>query len=145
MPSKKPSERQLIICSRLADGYHLTPNEEKHVQHMLTQWIPQVIYPDLPDDAVRVTVVIRRSQYGSQISNKKVYRVTFFRKDGSIIPVQERGRLIDFKDYDEDLVAGKTLGFFDPRRDSKYGGKVMGENVRFVTYKPPANPTAPRS
>ena len=135
MSEGKSLRRRLVICSRAAEGYQLTPADEKHVQHMLTQWIPQAVFADLPSETARINVVVRRSQYGAQIFNKKVYRVSFFREDGSLIPLEDKGREATFKDYDEDLMLGKTLRFYDPRRDSEYQGKVMGDDIRLVYYR----------
>ncbi len=104
------------------------------MRHALIQWVPQAVFPDLPSEATRIDVEVRKGQYGYQAANKKVFRLSFFRQDGSLIPIEDKGEQVTFKDYPEDLIVGRRLAFYDPNRDTEYQGKVMGVDFRLVYY-----------
>jgi hypothetical protein len=113
-------DRQIIVRSRLADGYHLTEMGEKQLQHVFTVWFPRTIYYDLTDDTARVDVVVRQGR----ASGKNVYAASFLRADGSVAKKV---------DYDEDRLSGKVCEHYDQMR-SGYCGKKDGYHYRMVRY-----------
>jgi len=117
-----------MVCSRLADGYHLTEDALKHLQHVFTVWFPRRIYKDLTDDTVRVDVIVRKGY----ASGKSVYNATFLKADGSTAKTET---------YDEDRLTGASCDLYDQRR-SGYFGKKDGFDYRMVVYMaPPSMPT----
>jgi hypothetical protein len=119
---KTPFERRLIISSRMAEGYHLTEDGRKHLQHVFTVWFPRYVHRDLTDDTVRVDVVVRQGT----ISGRKVFSTSFLRADGSEI---KRA------DYDEDRLTGAQCPTYDQVR-SGYCGSKDGADFRLVIYTP---------
>ena len=115
-------ERRLIICSRLAEGYHLTEIGLKNIQHVFTVWFPRAVYYDLTDDTVRVDVIVRMGR----TSQRGVYDATFLKADGTVI------KKID---YDEDRLVGKVCDNYDQRL-SGYFGKKEGMDYRVAVYAP---------
>ena len=116
-------ERQLILRSRMADGFQLTENGLKNLQHVLTDWFPRSVYFDLTDDTVRVDVEVRRSFTG-----KLAFTASFIRADDSKIKSTE---------YVEERMLGKVCKPFDPKR-TRYDGKFEGFDQRTVIYMPDA-------
>ena len=119
---KTPFERRLIISSRMADGYQLSEDGRKHLQHVLTVWFPRAIHRDLTDDTVRVDVVVRKGT----ISNRSVYSTSLVKGDGSVIKSIE---------YDEDRLTGAQCQVYDQAR-SGYCGCKDGIDYRLVIYTP---------
>jgi hypothetical protein len=117
---KTPFERRLIICSRMAEGYHLTEDGRKHLQHVFTVWFPRFLHRDLTDDTVRVDVVVRQGT----ISGRRVFSTSFLRADGSEIKKAE---------YDEDRLTGAQCLTYDQAR-SGYCGSKDGADFRLVIY-----------
>ena len=113
-------ERRIILRTRVADGYQLTPIELKHLQHVFTVWFPAVIFDDLTDDTVRVDVVVRKGH----LSGRPVYNASFVRANGAVIKTT---------DYDEDRLTGKVCESYDPKR-SGYLGKKDGFDCRDLLY-----------
>jgi hypothetical protein len=119
---KTPFERRLIISSRMADGYQLSDDGRKHLQHVFTVWFPRAIHRDLTEDTVRVDVLVRKGT----ISNRSVYSTSFVKADGSVIK-----RI----DYDEDRLTGAQCQVYDQQR-SGYCGSKDGADYRLVIYVP---------
>jgi hypothetical protein len=119
---KTPFERRLIIASRMAEGYQLTEDGRKHLQHVFTVWFPRAIYRDLADDTVRVDVVVRQGT----ISGRRVFSTSFVRMDGSVTKKA---------DYDEDRLTGVKCESYDQLR-SGYCGCKDGTDFRLVIYTP---------
>ena len=116
-------DRVLIISSRLADGYELTESGHKNLQHIFTTWFPRVVYSDLTDDIVKVTVLVRRGF----ITGKSVFEASFVRRDASALK-----RI----DYDEDRIVGTACKAYDQSKTS-YAGKQDGFDLRYVYYRVP--------
>ena len=106
----------------MADGYQLSEDGRKHLQHVLTVWFPRAIHRDLTEDTVRVDVVVRKGT----ISTRSVYSTAFVKSDG----VEER-RI----DYDEDRLTGAQCAVYDQLR-SGYCGCRDGVDYRLVIYTP---------
>ena len=119
---KTPFERRLVISSRIAEGYQLTEDGRKHLQHILTVWFPRALHRDLTDDTVRVDIVVRRGAVG----NRSLYTASFLRADGTVIKTT---------DYDEDRVTGAQCQTFD-QLQSGYCGSKDGVDYRLVVYGP---------
>ena len=119
---RTPFERRLIICSRMAEGYHLTEDGRKHLQHVFTVWFPRYVYRDLTDDTARVDVVVRQGT----ISGRRVFSTSFLRADGTEIKKAE---------YDEDRLTGAQCPTYDQVR-SGYCGSKDGADFRLVIYTP---------
>jgi hypothetical protein len=117
-------ERRIVLRTRVADGYHLTKFELKHLQRVFTDWFPCAVFNDLTVDTVRVDVVVRKGH----VSGQSVYNASFVKQDGSVIKKT---------DYDEDRITGKVCESYDPRR-SRYFGKKDGFDYRnlFYTIRP---------
>jgi hypothetical protein len=119
---KTPFERRLILTSRMAPGYDLTPDGKKHLQHVFTVWFPRAVYQDLTDDTVRVDVVVTRGGMGGRTT----YAASFLRADGS-----EAKRV----QYDEDRLTGAQCPGYDQAR-SGYCGFKDGADYRLLVYGP---------
>lgn len=117
---KNTPQRLLTISSRLAERYELTESGHKNLQHIFTTWFPRVVYNDLTDDTVRVSVIVRRGI----ISGKNVFKASFLKADGSEIKSKE---------YDEDRMVGKVCKQYDQSKTS-YFGKKDGFDHRHVYY-----------
>ena len=117
---KNTPQRLLIISSRLAERYELTESGHKNLQHIFTSWFPRVVYNDLTDDTVGVSVIVRRGI----ISGKNVFKASFLKADGSEIKSKE---------YDEDRMIGKVCKQYDQSKTS-YFGKKDGFDHRHVYY-----------
>jgi hypothetical protein len=105
----------------MAEGYQLSETGLKNLQHVLTDWLPRIVYFDLNDDTVRVDVIVQRSFTG-----KSAFNVSFIRADGTAIKRAE---------YAEERMLGKVCKPFDPKR-TRYDGKNDGFDHRLVIYAP---------
>jgi hypothetical protein len=114
------SERQIIIRSRMAEGYHLSEVGLKGMQHVFTDWFPRAVYADLTDDTVSIDVVARKDF----TSGKSLLTASFKRTDGSAIKSAE---------YGEERLVGKACQYYDPKK-SRYDGKKDGFDQRIVFY-----------
>ncbi len=113
-------DRQLLIRSRVSDGYQFSASSLKGLQHVLTDWFPRAVYVDLTDDTASVDVVVRKDF----MSGKNVFSTSFVRADGSAIKSKE---------YAEDRMLGKVCEQYDPRK-SRYDGQKDGFDHRLVFY-----------
>ncbi|MEQ1772978.1 MAG: hypothetical protein ABL891_04260 [Burkholderiales bacterium] len=113
-------DRQLLIRSRVADGYQFSASSLKGLQHVLTDWFPRAVYVDLTDDTVSIDVVVRKEF----TAGKGVFSASFIRADGT---------LIKSKDYAEDRMLGKVCEQYDPRK-SRYDGLKDGFDHRLAFY-----------
>ena len=113
-------DRQLTIRSRVADGYRFSQNNLKDLQHVLTDWFPRGVYPDLTGDTASVDVVVRKEYTSGRI----MYATSFRRADGSVIKNME---------YSEDRLVGKACANFEPKK-SHYEGNKDGFDQRVVYY-----------
>jgi hypothetical protein len=113
-------QRHLLIRSRLAEGYVLSEDALKHMQHVFTVWFPRAVFYDLTDDTVRVDVIVKKGY----ASGKGVYLTSFFRADDSVIKTLE---------YNEDRLLGKVCEHYDQRRGGYYG-KKNGFDYRLLFY-----------
>lgn len=118
--SSQDTERRITLRTRVADDYHLTKVQLKHLQHVFTDWFPRAVFGDLTNDTVRVDVLVRKGH----ISGGSVYKAFFVRADGSVIKIA---------DYDEDRLAGRACESYDLRR-SGYLGKKDGFDCRNLFY-----------
>src|SRR5688572_13205731 len=116
-------DRMLIIRSQLTNGHELTESGHKNLQHIFTTWFPRVVYNDLADDTVELSVVVIK---GFQ-SSKSVFTTSFVRPDGA-----ETKRI----DYDEGRMVGTVCKAYDQSKTS-YAGKQNGFDVRYVHYRVP--------
>jgi len=116
----QPLERRLVVSSHLAEGYQLTEDGRKHMQHVFTVWFPRRVFHDLTPDTVRVDVLVKRGY----ATGKSVYISSFLRADGSVI----RSEI-----YDDDRLVGAACQNFDQLR-SGYCGKKDGLDYRMVIY-----------
>lgn len=123
-------ERRIVLRTRVADGYHLTALELKHLQHVFTDWFPGAVFDDLTHDTVRVDVVVRKGR----VSGRSVYDASFVGADGAVIKITH---------YDEDRLTGKVCESYDPRR-SGYFGKKEGFDYRNLFYTIRPTTTTPR-
>jgi hypothetical protein len=112
--------RRIMLRTRVAEGYDLTPLQLKHLQHVFTAWFPAAVFDELTDDTVRVDVVVRKGH----VSRRSVYNSSFVRADGSVIKT---------RDYDEDRLTGKVCQSYD-RRHTEYLGKKDGFDCRNLLY-----------
>jgi hypothetical protein len=129
MASPNPeTERQVVLRTRVAEGYELTQLELKRLQRVFTDWFPGAVYTDLTRDTVRIDVVVRKGR----LSGQSVYNASFVNREGSVVKNA---------DYDEDRITGKVCANYDPRR-SGYFGKKDGFDYRTVSYtlRPMPNP-----
>ena len=118
--AEKLLERRLVLSSRLAEGYHLTEDGLKHMQHVFTVWFPRKIFHDLTPDTVRVDVLVKRGY----ATGKSVYLTSFLRADGSLIRSEV---------YDDDRLTGVACEDFDQLR-SGYCGQKNGLDYRMLIY-----------
>jgi hypothetical protein len=116
----KDLERRLILRTRVADGYHMTEDGLKQLQHVFTVWFPRAVFADLTDDTVRVDVAVRKSH----ISGGNIYSASFVKAGGTVIKTKE---------YDEHQLTGRTCTSFDQKR-SGYYGKKDGFDYRNLFY-----------
>lgn len=54
-------DSQLIIRSKMAEGYQLSEIGLKSLQHLFADWFPRSLYYDLTDDTASVEVVVRNN------------------------------------------------------------------------------------
>ena len=118
--ARQDIERRIVLRTRVADGYHLTKLELKHLQRVFTDWFPGAVFKDLTPETVRVDVVVRKGH----VSGQSVYNASFVKADGSVIKKT---------DYDEDRITGKVCESYDPGR-SGYFGKKDGFDYRNLFY-----------
>ena len=111
--------RHLIIASRIAPGCHLNEFGRKHLQHVLTDWFPQVIYGDLTAETVRVDVIVRHGGI-----DRHTYTAAFLKGDGSVIKII---------DYAEGRLMNAKCPSYDRQR-SGYCGTKDGTDFRLVIY-----------
>jgi hypothetical protein len=114
-------KRSITLRTRVAEGYHLTDLQLKHLQHVFTVWFPAVVFKDLTQDTARVDVVVRKGH----LSRQSVYQASFVRADGSVIKTTA---------YDEDRITGKVCPYYDLRR-GEYLGKQDGFDCRSLFYR----------
>lgn len=113
-------ERCILMRSRLGEGYSFTESGRKNLQHVLTDWIPRVIYGELTDDTASVDVEVSRDFS----SGKGIFAATFKRSDGFVIKKLN---------YLEERVIGKVCPQYDPKK-AKYDGNRDGYDHRLVYY-----------
>ncbi len=118
-------DRELIIRSKMAEGYQLSEIGLNSLQHLFTDWFPRSLYFDLTDDTASVDVVVKKNF----TSGKSDFSATFKRADGSTIKSM---------DYSEERLLGKACIFYDPRK-THYDGNQNGYDQRRVFYMPDAS------
>ena len=117
-----PTDRCVLVRSKMAEGYVVSEAGMKGIQHTLTDWFPRALYADLTDDTVAVDVVVRKDFF----SSKNQFMAEFKRQDGEVIKNAS---------YSEERIIGKPCAYYDPKKTS-YAGKKDGFDCRLVYYSP---------
>ncbi len=127
--SDEPTERKLIIRSRVFERQHFTEYNLTSVKHILIDWFPRAIYRDLTGETESVDVTVGKEYDGGKL----VFETSFFRGDGTLEAT---------KTYKESRIQGAICFSYDSK-NSRFLGIKEGFEWREVIYLEALDRTVP--